>query len=105
MDIEEDDEIAQEIDIIYSGQFSNETKIFQFPLIPNNLMNIDNIKTLRLDNCFSRSSRCLANLSFYFLLRHYREFRLLSFLSKELLGYLNSLTFASLLCNNANATQ
>ena len=48
MDIEEDDEIAQEIDIVYSGQFSNETKIFQFPLIPNNLMNIDNIKTLSI---------------------------------------------------------
>ena len=48
MDIEENDEIAQEIDIVYSGQFSNETKIFQFPLIPNNLMNIDNINSLSI---------------------------------------------------------
>ena len=48
MDIDENDEIAQEIDIVYSGQFSNETKIFQFPLIPNNLMNIDNINSLSI---------------------------------------------------------
>ena len=48
MDIEENDEIEKEIDIIYSGQFSNETKIFQFPLIPKNLMNIDNINSLSI---------------------------------------------------------
>ena len=48
MDIDENDEIEKEIDIIYSGQFSNEAKIFQFPLIPNNLMNIDNINSLRI---------------------------------------------------------
>ena len=48
MDIEENDEIEREIDIIYSGQFSNETKIFQFPLIPQNLMNIDNINSLSI---------------------------------------------------------
>ena len=48
MDIEENDEIEKEIDIICSGQFSNETKIFQFPLIPQNLMNIDNINSLSI---------------------------------------------------------
>ena len=48
MDIEENDEIEKEIDIIYSGQFSNETKIFQFPLVPQNLMNIDNINSLSI---------------------------------------------------------
>ena len=47
MDID-DDEIEQEIDIIYSGQLSNEAKIFQFPLIPKNLMNIDNINSLSI---------------------------------------------------------
>ena len=46
MDIEENDEIEQEFDIVYSGQFANETKVFQFPLIPKNLMNIDNINSL-----------------------------------------------------------
>ena len=48
MDIDENDEIEKEIDIVYSGQFSNETKIFQFPLIPNNLMNIENINSLSI---------------------------------------------------------
>ena len=46
MDIDDNDEIEREIDIVYSGQFSNETKIFQFPLIPKNLMNIENINSL-----------------------------------------------------------
>ena len=55
MDIEENDEIEKEIDIIYSGQFSNETKIFQFPLIPQNLMNIDNINSLSI----SQNSRTM----------------------------------------------
>lgn len=48
MDIDDADEIEQEFDIIYSGQFSNETKIFQFPLIPKNLMNLDNINSLSI---------------------------------------------------------
>ena len=48
MDLDENDEIEKEIDIVYSGQFSNETKIFQFPLIPNNLMNIENINSLSI---------------------------------------------------------
>ena len=46
MDIEENDEVEREIDIVYSGQFSDETKIFQFPLIPNNSMNIEKINSL-----------------------------------------------------------
>ena len=48
MDIDDNDEIEREIDIVYSGQFSNETKIFQFPLIPKNLMNIENINSLNI---------------------------------------------------------
>ena len=48
MDIDDNDEIELEIDIVYSGQFSNETKIFQFPLIPKNLMNIENINSLSI---------------------------------------------------------
>ena len=48
MDIDDADEIEQEFDIVYSGQFSNETKIFQFPLIPKNLMNLDNINSLSI---------------------------------------------------------
>ena len=48
MDIDDKDEIAQEMDIVYSGQFSNEAKIFQFPLIPNNLMNINNINSISI---------------------------------------------------------
>ena len=48
MDIDDNDEIEREIDIVYSGQFSNETKIFQFPLIPKNLMNIENINSLSI---------------------------------------------------------
>ena len=54
MDIEDNDEIEQEFDIIYSGQFANEAKIFQFPLIPKNLMNINNINALSISqNCKS----------------------------------------------------
>ena len=54
MDIEDNDEIEQEFDIIYSGQFANEAKIFQFPLIPQNLMNINNINALSISqNCKS----------------------------------------------------
>ena len=48
MDIDDNDEIEREIDIVYSGQFSNETKIFQFPLIPKKLMNIENINSLSI---------------------------------------------------------
>ena len=48
MEIDDNDEIEREIDIVYSGQFSNETKIFQFPLIPKNLMNIENINSLSI---------------------------------------------------------
>ena len=48
MDIDDADEIEQEFDIVYSGQFSNEAKIFQFPLIPKNLMNLDNINSLSI---------------------------------------------------------
>ena len=48
MDIDDNNEIEREIDIVYSGQFSNETKIFQFPLIPKNLMNIENINSLSI---------------------------------------------------------
>lgn len=48
MDIDDNDEIEREIDIVYSGQFSNETKIFQFPLIPKNLMNFENINSLSI---------------------------------------------------------
>ena len=48
MDIDDNYEIEREIDIVYSGQFSNETKIFQFPLIPKNLMNIENINSLSI---------------------------------------------------------
>ena len=54
MDIEDNDEIEQEFDIIYSGQFANEAKIFQFPLIPKNLMNINSINALSISqNCKS----------------------------------------------------
>ena len=45
MDIEDNDEIEQEFDIIYSGQFANEAKIFQFPLIPKNLIPSFNSKS------------------------------------------------------------
>ena len=47
MDIEENDEVEKEIDIVYTGQFSDEVKIFQFPLIPKNSMNIQNINSLK----------------------------------------------------------
>ena len=49
MDIEEDDEVERELDIVYSGQFSNETKLFQFPLIPQSSMNIQNINSLNVN--------------------------------------------------------
>lgn len=46
MDIEENDEVEREIDILYSGEFLNNTKIFQFPLIPQSSMNTENINSL-----------------------------------------------------------
>lgn len=46
MDIEENEEIEKEIDIVFSGQFINDVKIFQFPLIPKNNLNIENINSL-----------------------------------------------------------
>ena len=48
MDIEDNDEVEKEIDIIYSGQFPNETKLLQFPLIPKKSMNIQNINSLNI---------------------------------------------------------
>ena len=49
MEIEEDkDEVEKEIDIVYSGQFSNEANIFQFPLMPKNSLNIKNINSLNI---------------------------------------------------------
>ena len=49
MDIEENDEVEKEIDIVYSGKFSNESKIFQFPLVPKSSMNIEKINSLSMD--------------------------------------------------------
>ena len=48
MDIEENDEVEKEIDIVYSGQFSNESKLFQFPLVPKSSMNIEKINSLSM---------------------------------------------------------
>ena len=49
MEIEEEkDEVEKEIDIVYSGEFSNGANIFQFPLIPKNSMNIQNINSLSI---------------------------------------------------------
>ena len=48
MDIEENDEVEKEINIIYSSEFSNETKLFQFPLIHKNSINIQNINSLNI---------------------------------------------------------
>ena len=48
MEIEDNDEIEKEIDIIYSAQFPNEAKILQFPLVPKNSINIDNINSLNI---------------------------------------------------------
>ena len=46
MDIEENDEVEREIDILYSGEFFKETKIFQFPLIPKSSINTEKINSL-----------------------------------------------------------
>ena len=46
MDIEENDEVEREIDIVFSGEFVNETKMFQFPLIPKNSINTEKINSL-----------------------------------------------------------
>lgn len=48
MDVEEGDEVEREIDIVYTGQYSNDSKIFQFPLIPKNTMNLENINSLNV---------------------------------------------------------
>ena len=50
MDIEENDEVEREIDILFSGEFSNETKIFQFPLIPKSSMHTEKINSLNASN-------------------------------------------------------
>ena len=47
MDIE-DDEVEQEFDIVYSGEYSNDVKIFQFPLVQENSMNIEDINSLNV---------------------------------------------------------
>lgn len=46
MDIEENDEVEKEIDIVYSGEYLKNTKIFQFPLIPKSSINTENINSL-----------------------------------------------------------
>ena len=48
MEIEDTDSIEKEFDIVYSGHFSNDTKIFQFPLIPKDSLNIENIHSLSI---------------------------------------------------------
>ncbi len=48
-EIDETDEVEREIDIVYSGKYSDESKIFQFPLIPKSSMNIENINSLSKD--------------------------------------------------------
>ena len=46
MEVEENEEIEKEIDIVFSGQFLNDIKLFQFPLIPKDNLNIGNINSL-----------------------------------------------------------
>ena len=46
MDIEENDEVEREIDIVLNDQFLNETKMFQFPLIPQSSMSSEKINSL-----------------------------------------------------------
>ena len=48
MEIEDTDSIEKEFDIVYSGHFSNDAKIFQFPLIPKDSLNIENIHSLSI---------------------------------------------------------
>ncbi len=47
--MEIDDEIEQEIDIIYSGEFQNEVNLFQFPLIPKDNLKTQNFNTLSIN--------------------------------------------------------
>lgn len=48
MEIEqENDEIEKEIDVIFTNEFINDIKIFQFPLIPKNSLNTENINSLK----------------------------------------------------------
>ena len=48
MEIEDTDSIEKEFDIVYSGHFSNDAKIFQFPLIPKDSLNVENIHSLSI---------------------------------------------------------
>lgn len=48
MDVEEADEVEREIDIVYTGQYSNDSKIFQFPLIPKNTIDLESINSLNV---------------------------------------------------------
>jgi hypothetical protein len=47
--MEIDDEIEQEIDIIYSGEFQNEVNLFQFPLIPKDNLKTETFNTLSIN--------------------------------------------------------
>jgi hypothetical protein len=47
--MEIDDEIEEEIDIIYSGEFQNEVNLFQFPLIPKDNLKTQNFNTLSIN--------------------------------------------------------
>ena len=50
MDIdEEEDELIEECDIIYTGEYSNEINLFQFPLIPKENLNIKNCNNLSIN--------------------------------------------------------
>ena len=48
--MEIDDEIEQEIDVIYSGEFGNEITLMQFPLIPNKSFNESSINSLSISS-------------------------------------------------------
>jgi len=47
--MEIDDEIEEEIDIIYSGEFQNEVSLFQFPLIPKDNLKTETFNTLSIN--------------------------------------------------------
>ena len=47
--MEIDDEIEEEIDIIYSGEFQNEVNLFQFPLIPKDNLKTETFNTLSIN--------------------------------------------------------
>jgi len=46
---EEEDELIEEFDIIYTGEYSNEINLFQFPLIPKENLNIKNCNNLSIN--------------------------------------------------------